>query len=75
MKTRDRLKEEIGLYKLLMTILSAMLSSAVSWLLSNLDNIELKGRIILLFGIFIFFISTIFFLIEIVNKIQELDHE
>jgi hypothetical protein len=36
--TKDRLKEEIGLFKLLMTITSAIDGSLTSWLFNNSDS-------------------------------------
>lgn len=35
MKTKDRLKEEIGFDKLIMTIAAAMFSSLAGWLFTN----------------------------------------
>lgn len=35
-KTKDLVKEEIGFYKLLMTITSGITSSLIGWLFNNL---------------------------------------
>ena len=79
MKTKDRLKEEIGLYKLLMTIVSAMFSSLVSWLFNNIKiakKIEFSVEVLLLSMIAIFLLFVvIIFLTTINSKIKELDYE
>jgi cell shape-determining protein MreD len=74
MKTKDRIKEEIGLHKLLMTIASAMFSSLASWLFNNSDR-DLSITVILLFLLTtILLVLIIFFFIKINVKIGELDH-
>ncbi len=75
MKTKDKIKEEIGFYKLLMTITSAIASSLVGWLFNNL-GVVLSAKIIFVFtGMMIFLFITIFFLIAIKTKIEELSYE
>ncbi len=73
MKTKDRLKEEIGFDKLIMTIASAMVSSLASWLFNNQE----QALSIISFSIFLL---TIFFLVVIIliflrinTKIKNLD--
>lgn len=75
MKTINRLKEEIGLNKLLMAISSAIASSLVSWLFNN--NVELLSlRFIAACLAMLLFLSLgLFFFVEIINKIKELDNE
>jgi hypothetical protein len=73
MKTKDRLKEEIGLYKLLMTIASAMFSSLVSWLWSNAANLNLTSELAMCFVLVLFFAVILFLFFETNSKIQELD--
>jgi hypothetical protein len=73
MKTKDRLKEEIGLDKLLMTILSAIASSIFGWLFSKA---ELSLTTISIFLVAVsFFAATVFFLVQIKIKIKELDYD
>jgi len=73
--TKDRLKEEISLYKLLMTIASAIATSVVGWLFKNIDKVlSLTGGLALVSLIFALFV-TIFFLTKINTKIKELDYE
>ena len=75
MKAKDRIKEEIGFDKLLMTIASAMLSSFVGWLFNN-RNQNISIEMIFIFLISLIFLSSIIFLfINITNKIKDLDHE
>ncbi|MDX2082987.1 MAG: hypothetical protein SFV53_03260 [Rickettsiales bacterium] len=75
MKTKDRIKEEIGFEKLLMTIISAITSSLVSWLFNNIDAI-LSARFIIVFvTALIFLTSIIYFLLKTTKKIEELDYE
>ncbi len=49
MKTKDRLKEEIGFDKLIMTIASAMFSSLAGWLFGNQE----RGLSIIFFSVFL----------------------
>lgn len=75
MKTKDRLKEEIGLYKLLMTIVFAISSSIVSWLFNNGYKTHFTIKITMLTLVLVFIIAIFFFIFEINTKIEELDHE
>ena len=70
--TKDRLKEEIGLYKLLMTILSLLFTSIVSWMWN--DNIVLEIKILFYLGAILSLILNIFLFFKIDSKIKELDH-
>lgn len=71
--TKDILKEKIGLYKLLMTITSAISSSLIGWLFNNSDNI-LSATLVFVFVVMaIFLIATVFFLIQVNVKIEELE--
>ena len=71
--TKDKLKEEIGLYKLLMTITSAISSSLIGWLFNNSDKI-VSVTLVFVFGVMAVFLSaTVFFLIQTNIKIEELD--
>mgnify|MGYP006100842139 CR=1 FL=1 len=71
--TKDRLKEEIGFDKLLMTIASAMLSSFVGWIFNNVE-IGLSLTMILMFLLTLVFLGVILFLFNNINyKIRELD--
>jgi hypothetical protein len=74
MKSKDRIKEEIGLYKLLMTIFSAIASSTLGWLFSNIGDMSI---FYLLIGIItaIFSLISIFILFFKINtKIEDLDY-
>ena len=74
MKTKDQIKEEIGVYKLLMTISSAITSSLTGWLFSNYGSIKIEP--ILLFVVMtIFLTATVFFLVKTYSKIKELGYE
>lgn len=72
MKTKDRLKEEIGFDKLLMTIASAMFSSLAGWLFGNQE----KGLSIILFSVsllIVFLAVIIYTFLSINTKIKNLD--
>lgn len=74
MKTKDRLKEEIGFEKLLLTLLVAVVSSLSSWAWSNREILSEKiTGFIYLFLIFLVITSFLIF-IKIKFKIRELDH-
>ena len=71
--SKDRLKEEIGLFKLLMTVALAMFTSIISCLWGNDQTTVL--RIIILFSIlFILLFVVIFLFSRIDSKIKELDN-
>lgn len=74
MKTRDRIKEEIGLYKLLMTITSAILISLTSWLFQGTGNSGLVTTILAVTGAIFSLAATVFFFLSIDIKIKELDY-
>lgn len=73
MKSKDRIKEEIGFDKLLLTIFIATISSISSWTLSNMTI--LPRSIIMVIGTFllIFGIIAIITFSKIKLKILELD--
>ncbi len=75
MKTKDRLKEEIGFEKLLMTILSAIASPLFAWLFNQYNQISLAAAIMVtLFALSL--VSIITFLFANINtKIKELDYD
>lgn len=71
MKTKDLIKEEIGFYKLLMTIASAIASSTAGWLFNNIDEL-LSIKFIIVFGVMLIFLtSTASFLFKATKKIKE----
>lgn len=74
-KTKDFIKEEIGFYKLLMTIASAILSSLVSWLFNNLAEILSVKFFIVFATMLVFLSSTAYFLFIATKKIKELNYE
>ncbi len=73
MKTKDRIKEEIGFDKLLLTLMIATISSVLSWVWNS--NAILSSVIIITVSVFLLFLSIIsiitFFKIKF--KIVELD--
>lgn len=75
MKTKDRVKEEIGLYKLLMTFTLAICSSLIGWLFQNAVNVTLVTIIVALAGIIISLLVTVFFFTNIDTRIKELDYD
>jgi len=73
MKTKDRIKEEIGLEKLLLTIVTAMFSSVVSWLFNHIEsNLVIQKAVMFLIAISLFTLASIFFT-KITAKIKNLD--
>ena len=74
MKTRDRIKEEIGLYKLLMTITSAIFISLTSWLFQGAENSGIITTILAVTGAIFSLAATVFFFLSIDIKIKELDY-
>ncbi len=74
MKTKDRIKEEIGLYKLLMTIFSAIDSSIVGWLFNNINDSSIITLIIGFLIVIILTIAIMIFFTEINAKIEDLDY-
>ncbi len=74
MKTKERIKEEIGLYKLLMTIFAAIASSVGGWIFSNF-NYAVAGDLILALLSEIFFLTIVCILFFVINtKIEDLDY-
>jgi hypothetical protein len=72
MKITDRIKEEVGLHKLLMTMSSAVSISLAGWLCDNFYGFSIKF-LLACFGTVFFLALTFFFLARINNKIKELD--
>ncbi len=75
MKTKDRIKEEIGLYKLLLTLDFAMATSLASWLWSNFVQFNIVVKIAILFTLFVLIIFGGYLLMLTWSKIKELDYE
>lgn len=75
MKTKDRIKEEIGFYKLLVVITSAITFSSVSWLFNNVSIILSTKFFIVFIAMLTFLVPTIYFLFIITKKIEELSYE
>ena len=73
--SKDRLKEEIGLYKLLMTITSAISSSLIGWIYNNIAEIFLIEVVIISVTILSLLAATFFFLYKINTKIGELRYD
>lgn len=73
MKTKDRLKEEIGFYKLLIGIVSAVSSSLISLVFSGDYNL-IKNILLLTISISLVLVAA-FFIIKIYTNIEELDYE
>ncbi len=72
--TKDRLKEEIGLFKLLMTIATAVFTSIVSWFWNNYQTASILNMVIIIMSLIIFSSITLFLFIKINHKIEELDN-
>ena len=73
MKTRDRIKEEIGLEKLLLTLLVAIVSSFTSWTWSNQKVLsEIIVNSLYFLSIILIIIAFMLF-VKIKLKIRELD--
>ncbi len=75
MKTKDRIKEEIGLYKLLLTLDFAMATSLASWLWSNFVQFNIVVKIAILSTLFVLIIFGGYLLMLTWSKIKELDYE
>jgi hypothetical protein len=74
MKSKDQIKEEIGVYKLLMTMSSAITSSLIGWLFGKYSIITTES--ILVFVVMtVFLTATVFFLVKTYSKIKELAYE
>jgi len=73
MKSKDRIKEEIGLNKLLITIFAAIVVSLAAYLYKEKNNIS-NAEIIITFLVFFIFLAFCIFLYQItISKIKELD--
>lgn len=72
MKTKDRIKEEIGLYKLLMTILSAIDSSIVGWLFGNIEESSIITLVVGFIVMVALTAAILIFFIKINTKIEDL---
>lgn len=73
MKTKDRLKEEIGLDKLIMTIASAILSSLIAWIFNNKDlGLSSSGNLLVILIAIVFLMLVIFLFFNINTKIRNL---
>lgn len=74
-KTKDLIKEEIGFYKLLMTITSAIASSLIGWLFNNLAVVlSVKFSVVFVFMLVSLALTT-YFLFITTKKIKELNYE
>ena len=74
MKTKDRIKEEIGLEKLAMTLLVATISSLLSWTWGNHELLLKEITYFFYVLSFILGIIAIISFIKIKLKIKELDY-
>lgn len=74
-KTRDRLKEEIGLEKLIMTILVATITSLLNWTWNHKEF--LSEEIVYFLYLLTFYLTIAAFIsfTKIKFKIKELDYE
>ncbi len=73
MKTKDRLKEEIGFEKLLLTLLVAVISSFSSWTWSN-QVVLLSAEVNMLYSLCVILAIMAFIIfVKIKLKIRELD--
>jgi hypothetical protein len=72
--TKDRLKEEIGLFKLLMTIAAAIFTSIVSWFWNNYLNSSFAAKFLVGFLIIYCAVMIVFLFLTTNKKIKELDY-
>lgn len=72
MKTKDRIKEEIGLNKLLIGIISAADFSLRAWAFNDNSSLNVKN-ILVYFAIFIFCILLLICYNDTTKKIKKLD--
>ena len=72
MTSKDKLKEEIGLNKLLMTISSAIAISLIGWLFKNFNEQYSLRFFIVFITLTIFLSLTRYYLKNINAKIKEL---
>ena len=73
MKTKDRIKEEIGLNKVLLTIFSAIVVSLAAYLYKGRNDISNAEFFITLLVFIIFLVFAIFLYKTTISKIKELD--
>ena len=73
MKTKDRIKEEIGLEKLLLIIAVAILSSFASWTWSNREIFPMTLLVTFYFLCAFFGLISLISFVKIKLKIKELD--
>ena len=73
MKSKDRIKEEIGLYNLLLTVALAVFISLMSWMWNNSSASSIWSNIIIFIAIIMVSIFILIFLLTIDLKIKELD--
>lgn len=73
MKTKDRIKEEIGLDKLLMTLSVAIVSSLLSWAWSNREVLSKEMIIFCYFLVFVCMSLSAISFVKIKLKMRELD--
>ncbi len=72
--TKDRLKEEIGLFKLVMTITTAIFTSVASWFCNNYQNASVVIMIIVISVLMTFSIITFFLFSKTYHKIKDLEY-
>lgn len=75
MRTKDRIKEEIGLYKLLMTIISAISISLIGLLFGNIATPLSPKFVITFLTMPCFSTAAFFFLAKVANTIEDLNYE
>lgn len=75
MKTKDRIKEEIGLYKLFMTVALAVLSSLIGWSWNGISPLNLKLKNMIYLMLCAFFILILILFLKIDSRTKELDYD
>jgi len=73
MKTKDRIKEEIGFEKLLLTLLVAIASSLSSWTWGNINSLPMVLLVTLYFLCIVCAVFASMSFVKIKLKIKELD--
>jgi hypothetical protein len=74
MKTKDRIKEEISLEKLFLTLLIATVSSLLSWTWNNQETLLKEISYFLYLLSIVGSVTALISFIKIKIKIRELDH-
>ncbi len=73
MKTKDRVKEEIGLYKLFMTVALAVFISLIDWVWHNSSSSTFWSNLVVFLAVTILLVIIFILFLTIDLKIKKLD--